>query len=75
MWMYYVGASARNADFGDLRPLLRPLLNSTGTVQLRRRKAWLDVMRAWTNMRQQHNVAGLLPYGARKLNVPGTVGS
>ena len=38
MWMYYIEASARNADFGDLRPLLRPLLNLTGTVQLRRRK-------------------------------------
>ena len=75
MWMYYVGASARNSDFGDLRPLLRPLLSSTGTVQLRCRKAWLDVMRAWTNMRQQHNVAELLPYFTRKLNVPGTVGS
>ena len=69
MWMYSVGASARNADFGDLHPLLRPLSNSTGTVQLHRRKAWLGVMRAWACIDQQQT------YLTRRLNVPVMVGS
>ena len=69
VWMYSVGASARNADFGDLRPLLRPLLNSTGTVQLHR-KAWLDVTRAWANMHQQQTYLTRRLNGAPRQNTP-----
>ena len=61
------GTSARNAEFGDLRPL-------RGTVQLHRRKPWLGALRAWPHLRQQHDVAELLTYLVDRLDIPGLRG-
>ena len=70
-WVYQIRASARNSEFGDLRPLLRHLLNPGNTVQLYRRKAWTELLRTWP---RPHDVAELFTYIADHANVPGLKG-
>ena len=74
MWIYTARSSARHATFGDIHPLLRSLLNPTGTVQLHRRKAWLTLLQGWQHLHQQHDVAELLTYIAARASIPGLQG-
>ena len=43
-WIYFAVPSDRNSVFGDLHPLLRPLLSAKGRVQLLRRSAWRSLL-------------------------------
>ncbi|CAE7852549.1 unnamed protein product [Symbiodinium necroappetens] len=67
-------ASDRSSTFGDLHPLLKPLLRPTGTVQLHRRRAWLALLQGWQNLHQQHDAAELLTFIAANANIPGLLG-
>ena len=74
MWVYQARASARKAEFGDLRPMLRQLQNPGNIVQLYRRKAWTELLLTWQHLHQQHDVAELLTYIADHANIPGLNG-
>ena len=52
-WIYFAVPSDRNSVFGDLRPLLRPLLSAKGRVQLLRRSAWRGLLQGWANVRRR----------------------
>ena len=65
-WIYFDVPSDRNSVFGDLRPLLRPLLSAKGRVQLLRRSAWRSLLRRSlaTSVRDQRCEMG--PFYARR---------
>ena len=71
MWIYQARPSTRSSDFGELRPLLRQLLGITSTVQLRRRRARIELLQEWPNLRLQHDVAELMPYITDQIQTPG----
>ena len=59
-WIYFAVPSDRNSVFGDLHPLLRPLLSAKGRVQLLRRSAWRSLLQGWANVNQQQDTAELI---------------
>ena len=70
-WIYFAVPSDRNSVFGDLRPLLRPLLSAKGRVQLLRRSAWRSLLQGWANVNQQQDTAELLEYLRHRIHIPG----
>ena len=64
----------RNSVFGDLHPLLRPLLSAKGRVQLLRRSAWRSLLQGWANVNQQQDTAELLEYLRHRIHIPGLRG-
>ena len=73
-WIYFAVPSDRNSVFGDLRPLLRPLLSAKGRVQLLRRSAWRGLLQGWANVNQQQDTAELLEYLRHSIHIPGLIG-
>ena len=73
-WIYFAVPSDRNSVFGDLHPLLRPLLSAKGRVQLLRRSAWRGLLQGWANVNQQQDTAELLEYLRHSIRIPGLIG-
>ena len=73
-WIYFAVPSDRNSVFGDLHPLLRPLLSAKGRVQLLRRSAWRGLLQGWANVNQQQDTAELLEYLRHSIHIPGLIG-
>ena len=73
-WIYFAVPSDRNSVFGDLHPLLRPLLSAKGRVQLLRRSAWRSLLQGWANVNQQQDTAELLEYLRHSIHIPGLRG-
>ena len=73
-WIYFAVPSDRNSVFGDLHPLLRPLLSAKGRVQLLRRSAWRSLLQGWANVNQQQDTAELLEYLRHRIHIPGLRG-
>ena len=73
-WIYFAMPSDRNSVFGDLHPLLRPLLSAKGRVQLFRRSVWRNLLQGWANVRQQQDAAELLEYLRHRVQIPGLRG-